>query len=205
MIFEQIKLSQMDNFCYLIGDDKECAIVDPAWDDQKILDVAKKHDLEVTKIILTHTHFDHTEGCKRMQDLTGAAVYVHKNGKNSVQALGVSDINLVEDNEDIKVGSLTVKTIPTPGHIQDMMCLLIENKLITGDTLFVEGCGRVDLPGSDIKQQWDSLVKLKKMDENIEVYPGHDYGTVPSSTIKYEKENNHFLKCNNFEEFNNVR
>lgn len=207
MIFEQIPVGKMQNFCYIIGDEKakECAVIDPAWEDKKILDTARKHGLQIKKIILTHTHYDHTEGCRRMQDATGAEVVVHKEGLGDVKQLGVSKIHAVEEGEVIKVGKLSLKVIHTPGHIPSMICLLAGKKLLTGDTLFVEGCGRIDLPGGDVKKHWESLQRIKIMDDNIEVYPGHDYGSAPSSTIKQEKKSNPYLKFRSFEEFLSMR
>jgi len=207
MIFEQIPLNKMDNFSYVIGDEdtKEAAVVDPAWENDKILGVAKKHGLKVTKIIVTHTDYDHIEGVKRMFDETNALVVVHKLGEDTIKQLGVDRVETFEDGDKFKIGKIEVNVLFTPGHNPTQCCFLIENKLITGDTLFVEGCGRVDFPHSDIKKQWISLQRIKEMDGNIEVYPGHDYGSMPHSTIKHEKENNPFLKCNSFEEFEAIR
>lgn len=207
MIFEQIPVGQMQNFSYLIGDEdsKEGAVVDPAWEVDKILKIAKKHNLNIKKILMTHTHMDHIQGVKELAGETGAVVYVHRNGEEEIKSLGVANINVVSEGDVIKIGKLNVEVIHTPGHIPDMICLLVNNKLLTGDTLFVEGCGRVDLPGSDMKKMFESLQRIKKMDEDIEIYPGHDYGSMPSSTIKYEKENNPYLKCSSFEEFSTIR
>jgi glyoxylase-like metal-dependent hydrolase (beta-lactamase superfamily II) len=207
MIFEQIVLSKMDNFSYVIGDEdtKEAAVVDPAWENDKILDVAKKHGLKVTKIIVTHTDYDHIEGVGDMAKDTGATIIVHKKGEHTIRQLGIDNVETVDEGSEFNIGNVKVKVMYTPGHNPTQCCFLMENKVITGDTLFVEGCGRVDFPHSNIKDQWESLQRLKALDENIEVYPGHDYGSMPSSTIKHEKENNHFLKCNSFEEFTAIR
>jgi|TARA_Y100000310_G_C20656600_1_gene802273 glyoxylase-like metal-dependent hydrolase (beta-lactamase superfamily II) len=207
MIFEQIAVGEMQNFCYLIGDEdsKEAAIVDPAFELGKLLEAAKKHDLAVKFILITHTHYDHVDGVKEMADATGAVVYVHKNGEEYIKNLGVGNLKTIDENDIINIGKIEVKVLHTPGHSPTNVCFMIDNKLITGDTLFVEGCGRVDLAGSDIKKQWNSLERIKNMDENIEIYPGHDYGSQKSSTIKHEKENNPYLKCNDFEEFSTIR
>ncbi|MCH8285711.1 MBL fold metallo-hydrolase, partial [candidate division KSB1 bacterium] len=177
------------------------AIVDPAWKVDELIESAKKHDLDIKLILVTHTHPDHIEGVKKMVDATGATVYVHKEGQNDINA----EIKTIDENDIIKIGKVEVKVLYTPVHSPTNVCFLVDNKLITGDTLFVEGCGRVDLPGSDIKKQWASLVRIKEMDENIEIYPGHDYGSVKHSTIKHEKENNKFMKCDSFEEFAGIR
>ena len=98
-----------------------------------------------------------------------------------------------------------MKVMHTPGHIPSMMCLLIGKKLLTGDTLFVEGCGRIDLPGGDIRKHWESLQKIKGMDDSIEIYPGHDYGSVPHSTVGREKKSNPYLRCRSLGEFSMAR
>lgn len=207
MIFEQIPVGQMQNFSYIIGDEKtkEAAVVDPAWENNKILDIAKKYDLKITKIIVTHTDYDHIEGVGDMANDTNATVIVHKNGEDTIKQLGINNIETVDEGSEFNIGNIKVKVLYTPGHNPTQCCFLIENKIITGDTLFVEGCGRVDFPHSDIKQQWESLQRLKALDEGIEVYPGHDYGSIPHSTIKHEKANNLFLRCNSFEEFEAIR
>ena len=208
MIFEQIPVGQMQNFAYVIGDEKtkEAAVVDPAWELNKILNIAQKHNLKINKILITHTDFDHIEGVKQMADITNAAVYVHKNGENDLRNLGINKIKAIDEGDEIDIGKIKLSVLYTPGHKPSCVCFLIDTKkLLTGDTLFVEACGRIDMRGGDIKKQYESLQRLKNMDENIEVYPGHDYGSMPSSTIKHEKKNNPFLRCGSFEEFIGIR
>ena len=208
MIFQQIPVGQMQNFSYLIADEKtkEAAVVDPAWENGKILEIAIKNKLKINKILITHTDFDHIEGVKEMADLTGAAVYVHKNGEKDIKKLGINKIKTINEGDEIDIGSIKISVLYTPGHKPSCVCFLFgTNKLLTGDTLFVEGCGRVDMPGGNIKKQWESLQRLKIMDGNIEVYPGHDYGSTPNSTIKHEKESNPYLRCSSFKEFSSVR
>jgi len=107
----------------------------------------------------------------------------------------------VKDGDTISIGEIKGKIIHTPGHTPGGMCILFDTKLITGDSLFVEGCGRVDFEGGNVDQMWESLQKLKALDETIEVYPGHDYGSIKHSTIKHEKEHNRFMLCKTKEEF----
>ncbi|MDP7244268.1 MAG: MBL fold metallo-hydrolase [Flavobacteriales bacterium] len=192
MIFEQIPVGIMQNFSYLIGDEasKEAAVVDPGWEIDKILQIAKKHNLNVKIILLTHTDYDHINGVNKIVNATDATVYVHKEEENEIKKLKVNKIKIVNDNDEINIGKIKVKVIHTPGHTPGSICYLAENKLITGDTLFVENIGRVDRPISDADKMAESLKKLKKLDEKIEVYPGHDYGSKPHSTIAHEKKNN---------------
>ena len=207
MIFEQIPVGHMQNFSYLIADEKtkESSIVDPAWEIDKILKIAKKHDLNISKILITHTDFDHIEGIRKLVDITNAIVFVHKNGEKDIKNLGINKIKTIDENDIINIGKIKVKVLYTPGHKPSCVCFLLGDRILTGDTLFVEACGRVDMPGGDIKQEFESLQRLKKLDENLEVYPGHDYGSIKSSTIKHEKENNPYMKCRSFEEFLSVR
>ncbi len=203
MIFEQIPLGPMQNFSYLIGCSKtrECAIVDPAWDSKILEDAAKKHKLTIKKILVTHTDYDHINAVEQLFKDTKAPVYVHTLGVNDIKARNVSDVIAIDEGSEIKVGTIPISVIYTPGHKPTNVCFILDKKIITGDTLFVEGCGRVDMPGGNIKKQWDSLQRLKKMDDDMGVYPGHDYGSLPHSTIGYEKKHNPYLLSGSFEEF----
>jgi len=197
MIVKQIPVGSMANFTYVIADEKtkEAAVIDPSWDLEKVLDVLKANDLKLQYIINTHTHFDHVLGNEQLATITGAKVIMHKNST-------LDKDMTVDDNDAIQLGSISIKVFYTPGHSKDSICLLAENKLFTGDTLFVGNCGRVDLPGGSAAELYDSLFgKLAKLDEQIEVYPGHDYGSRPYSTIGDEKRTNYVLKPRTKEEF----
>ena len=206
MIFEQIPVGQMQNFSYLIGDEdsKEAAVVDPGWEIGKILEIAKKYDLNIKFVLATHSHYDHVNNIKEIVDATDAIVYVHKEDSEEIKKLGVDKIKNIDENDEINIGKIKIKVLHTPGHSPGSVCYLFDNKIITGDMLFVEAIGRVDLPGGDIEKMFDSLQKLKKLDENIEVYPGHDYGSIPHSTIAHEKKENAYMKASK-EEFMRIR
>jgi len=197
MILKQLPVGSMANFTYIIGDEKTraAAVVDPSWDLEKVLDMLKVNDLKLQYIINTHTHFDHVLGNEQLAGLTGTKIIMHKNSTLD------KDIT-VEDGSTIQVGSLNIKVIHTPGHSKDSICLLIEDKLFTGDTLFVGSCGRIDLPGGNASELYDSLFgKLAKLDERMKIYPGHDYGSQSTSTIGDEKKTNYVLKPRTREEF----
>lgn len=207
MIFEQIPVGIMQNFSYIVGDEKtkEAAVVDPGWQANKILEVAKKHDLSIKMVLMTHTHYDHSHDVKRIADSTGAIVYTHKEEANEIKKLGIDKIKIINDNDIINIGKIKIKVIHTPGHTPGSVCFLVDNKkLVTGDTLFVEAIGRVDLAGGDTEKMFNSLQKLKKLNDNIEVYPGHNYGSKQNSTIDYEKKNNPYMKASK-EEFFRIR
>ena len=190
MIFKQIPVGQMQNFSYFIGDEatKEAAIVDPGWDIDKLLSLAKKHDLNVKYILITHSHYDHIQQVKDLFDATDATVYVHKEDSEEIKNHGVKKIKTIDEGDIINLGK--IKVLHTPGHTPGSVCYLMGNKLITGDTLFVGNIGRTDLPGGNPRIMSSTLKRLKKLDENIEIYPGHDYGSTKSSTIKREKKSN---------------
>ena len=190
MIFKQIPVGQMQNFSYLIGGKatKEAAIVDPGWDIDKLLSLAKKHDLNVKYILITHSHYDHIQQVKDLFDATDATVYVHKEDSEEIKNHGVKKIKTIDEGDIINLGK--IKVLHTPGHTPGSVCYLMGNKLITGDTLFVGNIGRTDLPGGNPRIMSSTLKRLKKLDENIEIYPGHDYGSTKSSTIKREKKSN---------------
>ena len=205
MIFEQIKVGSMQNFSYIIGDEKskEAAIVDAGWEPEKLVEATKNKGIKIGYILLTHNHYDHVNALTKLFELTKAKIIVHEEDAGFIGNLGLP-FKAVKDNDEIDIGKLKIKVIHTPGHTPGSVCYLAENKLITGDTLFVEAIGRVDLPGGNIKQMYESLQKLKKLDDNVEVYPGHDYGSKQHSTIAYEKENNPYIRASK-EEFFGIR
>jgi glyoxylase-like metal-dependent hydrolase (beta-lactamase superfamily II) len=187
----------MQNFAYLIGDEKVglAAVVDPAWDIEKILDVAKSNKLRIIYAINTHQHPDHVSGNDELARATGAKIVAHEASRTR------KDIS-IKDDGTLHVGSLELKFIHTPGHSPDHVCVLVMGKLMTGDALFVGECGRTDLPGGSSEQMYDSLFnKLMRLPDDVEVYPGHDYGAKPHSTIAYEKVHNYVLKPRNVKEF----
>lgn len=192
MLFKQIK-AVGDNFSYIIADTetKEAAVVDPSFNIKPIIKILEENILRLKYIICTHNHFDHTAEADFFKARFAAKVVAHK--LSSIER----DIE-VEDGSVIDVGSIKITVIHTPGHTEDSICLLFDNKLLTGDTLFVGGYGRTDLPGGDAEKLYHSLYgKILKLDDSIEIYPGHDYGPTPSSTIGFEKICNPALKQNN--------
>ena len=197
MFFRQVK-QYGDNFSYIVGDEtsKEAAVIDPSFNADAILAQVKDHGYRVKYVINTHHHSDHTAGNEEIMNASHAKLVAHR--LSSVH----KDVSVI-DEDLIKIGKTTIKVIHTPGHTPDSICLLIDGKLLlTGDTLFVGECGRTDLPGGDPESMYDSLFhKLMKLDDNVEVYPGHDYGLKPHSTIGDEKKTNYVLETRTAEEF----
>jgi glyoxylase-like metal-dependent hydrolase (beta-lactamase superfamily II) len=194
----QIPVGQMANFSYIIADEKigQAAIIDPSWDLEKIFDTLKKNRWNSKYIINTHSHFDHVLGNEQVAEITGANIVQHNNSQ-LVKQISVSEGDLV------KVGDIPIRILHTPGHSADSICLIVDGHFVfTGDTLFVGNCGRVDLPGSNPREMYTSLLeKVAKLDESLIVYPGHDYGPRPTSTIGDEKRTNYVLKPRSMKEF----
>lgn len=195
----QIPVGQMANFTYIIADEEtdDAAIIDPSWELDEIFRALKKNGWKAKYVINTHTHFDHVLGNEQVAQVTGAKIIQHKNSKIE------KDIS-VDDGDTIEIGSVKLKVVHTPGHSKDSVCLLYEEGQVvfTGDTLFVGNCGRTDLPGSDPAEMYHSLFDiLAKFDERLVVYPGHNYGQSPTSTIGREKKTNYVLQPRTKQEF----
>jgi glyoxylase-like metal-dependent hydrolase (beta-lactamase superfamily II) len=196
MIFVQMRIGEMMNFTYLIGDEGSglAAVVDPADDVDRILKEADKHNLRIKYIINTHAHFDHIKANEDLALKTKAKIVMHEKAK------AMKDIS-VRDDDIIEIGELRMRVIHTPGHSPESICLLIDKKLLTGDTLFVGSCGRTDLPGGNPEELYYSLLRLMELDDDVRIYPGHDYGKKTYSTIGYEKDHNHALSFRTKEGF----
>lgn len=198
MIFQQIQANGDRNFAYLIGEEttREAAIVDASFAPEKALEETERRGLTVRYVISTHSHPDHVAGNAYIVARTQAFEVLHESTSYSCR-------QRVKDNEELALGSLKLRFLYTPGHIPDHLCVLSGGKLLSGDLLFVGKVGGTGpgFPGSDPRQQWDSLHRLMELDPSTEVWPGHDYGIKSSSTIGNEIATNPFLLCKTFEEF----
>lgn len=188
MILEQVKLGPLDNFVYLIGDERTAqgAVVDPAWDVPRLLDVAETRGLEIAYVLITHSHPDHVHGIGEMVRRVGPRVVMHKSAP-----LG-KDVG-VDEGDALPLGGLSIRMLHTPGHLTDSVCYLVNGHLFTGDTLFVGECGRTDLPGGSSEALYDSLMRIKTLPPETVVCPGHDYGATPVSTIGEQAARNYTL------------
>ena len=192
---KQLSVGPMMNFAYLVADpiSKVCAAVDPGWDAENIFGASEKEGWKIEKILLTHAHYDHAQAVGDLVKLTDAKIYLHRN--EAGDAPRDPSIHLTEDGDVIDIGAVKVKCLFTPGHTPGSQCFLVDSYIITGDTLFVDGCGRVDLPGSDPKKMVWSLGRLAKLDPGTIIYPGHDYGSAPTSTIGEQLKSNPYLSA----------
>jgi glyoxylase-like metal-dependent hydrolase (beta-lactamase superfamily II) len=207
MVFTQIPVGMMANFVYVFGCEKtgKGAVVDPSADAPEIHEFAEENGLAIEYIFITHGHGDHVGGVSALAEKTGAKVVAHSGDAPGLERGGIPVDVVVEDGDKVAVGEVEVEALHTPGHTPGSMCLLAGGKLMTGDTLFVGNCGRCDFPGGSMELLFNSLqTRLKTLDEAIEVYPGHDYGPTPTSTIGHEKRTNPTLVCTTIEEFGMV-
>jgi hydroxyacylglutathione hydrolase len=194
----QFPVGQMANFTYILADEEtgKALVIDPSWDLEKIFYTIKKNTWKLEYIINTHSHFDHVLGNAQVAAATGAKIIQHKISPLEKQIP-------VDDGETIKLGKIQIRVLHTPGHSKDSICLVANGELVfTGDTLFVGNCGRTDLPGSDPVEMYHSLLdKVAKLDESLIVYPGHDYGPTPTSTIDAQKKTNYVLQPRSKKDF----
>ena len=182
----QIQVGNMQNFTYIVEDEdtSEAIIIDPSWDLVELELIIKNNNLKIKYIVNTHHHFDHTIGNEVMAESTKAPIIQHESSELKY------DIK-VKDGDFIEFGNSKLKTIHTPGHSKDSICLIGDGKIFSGDTLFVGNCGRVDLPGGSAQELYHSLFDvLYSLNDDLVLYPGHNYGQSEVSTIGREKTTN---------------
>ena len=195
MIFEQISAGGDRNFAYIVADDAHTGfVVDPSFDCDHLIARLRTHGLKVKYIISTHSHADHIAGNAAVKKETGALVAAHSSSR------ATHDVS-VEDGTEVEAGRLRARIIHTPGHTLDSVCVLVEGKLLTGDTLFVGKVGGTDF-GEGARLEYESLHrKLLTLPDSTEIWPGHDYGGRPCSTVGEEKLTNPFLLRANLSDF----
>ena len=207
LIVEQIQIGPMANFTYLVGSrsSREVAVVDPAWEVDGILDRINEQGYTLTAALATHYHPDHIGGGMGGHSIAGVTqllerspvkVYAHRDeaaGVRKVTGISESDLVKVDSGDKLTVGAIEIEFLHTPGHTPGSQCFRIKNTLVSGDTLFIDGCGRVDLPGSDSEQMFRSLQKLKALPDETLLLPGHNYSNVPNATMGEAKQVNAYL------------
>ena len=208
LYLEQLLVGPMDNFIYLVGSKstREVAIIDPAWDIDALLTHIKEKDLKLTSVLVTHYHPDHIGGGMGGHSIEGIAellekdpvkIFVHKleaEGVKKVTGVSDTDLNIVESGDHLTIGENDIEFLHTPGHTPGSQCFKVNNNLVSGDTLFVQGCGRVDLPGSNSEDMFHSLQKLSALPNETILYPGHNYSAEPYESMERVKEINTYLR-----------
>jgi glyoxylase-like metal-dependent hydrolase (beta-lactamase superfamily II) len=221
LYFAQIPVGEMANLAYLIGSrsTREALLVDPAWSVDALLDRAEQDGMKVVGALVTHYHQDHVggsifgmeiEGVARLLERAPVPIYVNQHeaeGTRRVTGASASDLVAKSGGDLIELGSVRVRLLHTPGHTPGSQCFLVEEagqpgRLVSGDTLFLGSCGRVDLPGADPEEMYRSLnEKLKRLPDETLLYPGHLYSSEPWGTLGDEKRTNPFLRVASLDQF----
>ena len=203
LILCQMELGPLNNFLYFLGDarTKEIAVVDPAWDVDHLCAQADQQGFKITAIFLTHGHPDHVNGLDEILSRHDVPAYISRHEAPFYKPTH-KNIAEVENGARLTVGNLEFECILTPGHTPGGQCFKHENVLITGDTIFIDGCGRCDLPGGDARQLYRSLTDIiMKMPDETLLYTGHNYGPSTVETIGSQKKTNPYLQCSSMEKF----
>jgi glyoxylase-like metal-dependent hydrolase (beta-lactamase superfamily II) len=207
--------TQMVNFAYLIGDceTREAVIVDPAYAVGDLLDVLAEDEMRLSGVLVTHHHPDHVGGEMMGFSLPGLAdllmretVPVHVNSSEAEwvrRTTGVSATDLRSHDNDavVEVGSIPIRLLHTPGHTPGSQCFLVDDRLVSGDTLFLEGCGRTDFPGGDADAIYQSLQWLAALPGDPVIYPGHQYSAAPSAPLSAVRESNFVFRPKSLDEW----
>lgn len=213
LYFKQLEIGPMQNFVYLLGskETRRAVVVDAAWDIGAILRAAAEDEMEITHALVTHTHPDHVggrfsgvriEGITELLEKAKAKVVIHKAEAEFFKSLSASDMIKADGGDEIDVGGVKIKLLHTPGHTPGSQCFLVNHRLISGDTLFIGACGRVDLPGGDPEAMYHSLTqKLMALPDETVLFPGHNYADTPTSTLAEQKKNNPYMQFQSLRHF----
>jgi glyoxylase-like metal-dependent hydrolase (beta-lactamase superfamily II) len=195
---------QMRNFSYLIGDmgSRKCVVVDPAYAPGELHDVVLKDGYELVGALVTHYHADHCggnmmgfnlPGVVELLDIVDVPIYAHQNEISWIRkttGIGEGHLRETEEGSVLSIGSIDISFLHTPGHTPGSQCFMVRDRLISGDTVFLDGCGRTDLPGGDPEQMYRSLRRLAMLPPKTDLYPGHHYSQEPFSTMNEVTANN---------------
>lgn len=213
LYFKQIEIGPMQNYVYLIGsmETRKVAVVDAAWEIDTILKIAAQDDVEVTHAFVTHTHPDHVGGRFSGIEIPGVnellskcklKVVVHRAEADALKGLGSSDVIKAESGDKIDVGGVEIQLLHTPGHTPGSQCFLVDGRIVSGDTLFIDACGRVDFPGGNAEQMYYSLTqKLMALPDDTILFPGHNYAAKPRATLGEQKKTNPYLRFTSLRQF----
>jgi hydroxyacylglutathione hydrolase len=198
----------MVNFVYAVGDRAtgDCVLVDPAYAVDELVDTVEADGMAVTGVLATHYHPDHVggsmmghsiEGVARLLERVSCPVHVQRDELPwVVRTTGLTEAELAahDPGERVMVGTVEIELVHTPGHTPGSQCFLVDGRLVSGDTLFLDGCGRTDLPGSDAGQMYESLQRLAKLPDDTIVFPGHRYSMPSSATMTAIREQNYVFR-----------
>jgi hydroxyacylglutathione hydrolase len=200
----QLKLGPMENFVYLVGAEgaRETAIVDPAWDVAAGLRAAEEDGRTITHALISHHHFDHVNGLPEVLAQGAIRVFAHRADVPRLAPELQREVTPLDAGEAVEVGPLRIAAMHTPGHTPGSTCWHAGDGLFAGDTVFVNACGRCDLAGGNPEQMFQSLKRVSQLPDEVRLYPGHDYGDVPVSSVARERERNpYFQKLSSLTDF----
>lgn len=206
---------QMRNFAYLIGDREtgDTVVVDPAYAAGDLLDTLEADGMHLSGVLVTHHHPDHVGGTMMGFTLKGLAellervsVPVHVNTHEALwvsrtTGIPMSELTTHEHRDKVAVGDIEIELLHTPGHTPGSQCFLLDGRLVAGDTLFLDGCGRTDFPGGDVDDMFRSLQQLADLPGDPTVFPGHWYSTEPSATLSEVKRSNYVYRVSNLDQW----
>jgi len=204
---EALELGPMENFVYLIHDHASgrAAVVDPAWEVERVLDLARARGVRISDVLLTHSHHDHINGIEQVLNAHDAQLHLLKD-EARFWGRHLDLPTLHHGGDVIELGDTAIRVLHTPGHTPGSACYHLGNDLITGDTMFVFGCGRCDLRGGDPNVMFDTLRRLRdELPGDTVIHPGHNYSVKPVNTLADEAEGNPFLHFDRREDFVHYR
>ena len=215
---DDVIAQQMRNFAYLIGDREtgDAVMVDPAYAAGDLLDTLEADGMALSGVLVTHHHPDHVGGSMMGFELKGLAellervsVPVHVNTHEAqwvsrVTGIPMSDLTTHEHGDRVDVGAIDIELLHTPGHTPGSQCFLLDGRLVAGDTLFLDGCGRTDFPGGDVDEMFRSLQQLANLPGNPTVFPGHWYSTQPSASLAEVKDTNYVYKVSDLDQWRSL-
>jgi glyoxylase-like metal-dependent hydrolase (beta-lactamase superfamily II) len=207
--------AQMRNFAYLIGDREtgDTVVVDPAYAANDLVDILEADGMKLSGVLVTHHHPDHVGGSMMGFELKGLAellerqsVPVHVNSLEAdwvsrITGIARSDLTAHEHGDKVTIGDVEIELLHTPGHTPGSQCFLLDGRLVAGDTLFLEGCGRTDFPGGDVDEMFRSLQQLAALSGDPTVYPGHWYSMKPSASLSDVRRTNYVYRASNLDQW----
>ena len=216
LYFRQVPIGPMQNFVYLIGSmrTRECLLVDPAWNTDALIDLATRDDMNVVGALITHYHPDHVggqmagwsvQGISALLEQVSVPIHLQKEEQPWVErttGVGAADLVAHDSGDTVKVGDVEIELIHTPGHTPGSQCFLVDGRLVAGDTLFLDGCGRTDLPGADPVAMYESLnTRLARVPDDAILFPGHLYSAEPSQSMRDTRRWNYVFRPGSVEEW----
>ena len=195
MTIHTLPLGAYQTNCYILYDDDraECLVIDPGYEPERVLEKAEALGKRPAAILLTHGHFDHVGGVKTLAAETDCRVYLHEADLSMPRQMTAGPLYYTHtygEGDTLNLAGLKLQVLHTPGHTPGSVCLMAEDALFSGDTLFEGSCGRTDLPGGDTATILASLTRLRKLEGDFRVYPGHG----PSTTLSEERRFNPYLR-----------